>query len=535
MVLPPGFKGYPVHLRDAGYFTSNNVKTDYNLRNETEIARSWWSRIGNQAHWRQRAPGQPFMSVINIMDTHQSRSSAGTVEEFEREIGSKLAPGERADPSRVPVPPFYPDTASARAAMARYYDCATVMDRKVGAILAELAADGLAGDTIVFFYGDHGMGMPRGKRLLHDSGMRVPLLIRFPAKWAQLAPATAGTSVDRLVNFVDFAPTLLSLAGAPIPVHFQGTAFLGKAAGSPRRYVQGARDRVDEVYETARSLRDERWLYIRNFRPHLSWAPPEAYSDQSAFRRELLAQARAGKLGTGATAWLAPTRPREELYDTIKDPHQLQNLADSSDSAAAAALKRMRADLRAWLLEIRDTAFLAEEDAYARAGDGAVFDVARRAGAYPFERVLAMAELVGDSRAVAQQRAGLRDEDAAVRYWAAIGFAANQDGTREARADLTRAMADRLAAVRIEAAGALFSATGEAAARELLIRELKNNDANVALQAARTLELLGRLALPALEPIRARHALALSRERDSQLERYIGFSLGAWLKSSARE
>jgi uncharacterized sulfatase len=296
--------------------------------------------------------------------------------------------------------------------------------------------------------------------------------------------------------------------------------------------VEGARDRVDEVYDTARSLRDERWLYIRNFRPHLSWAPPEAYSDMSDFRRELLAQARAGQLGTGPTAWLAPTRPREELYDTIKDPHQLQNLATKPHREAAAALTRMRSDLRTWLREIRDAAFLAEEDALARAGDDALFDVARRPGAYPFERVLAMAELVGDPSAVARQRAGLRDEDTAVRYWAAIGFAANKDGTREARSDLTRAMTDGLAAVRIEAAGALLGATGDSAARDVLIRELQRDDGNVAVHAARTIELLGESALLSLEPIRARHALALTRERESQLERYIGFSLGAWLNFS---
>lgn len=529
MVLPDSFKGYPVYLREVGYFTSNNVKTDYNLRDEPRLARTWWTSQGPKAHWRERPAGQPFMSVINIMDTHQTRDSAWPVEQFEQEIGRQLAPAERADPARMTVPPYYPATPMARAALARYYDCVTSMDKKVGAILAELAADGLADDTIVFFYGDHGMGMPRGKRLLHDSGMQVPLLIRFPAKWAKLAPASPGASVDRLVNFADFAPTLLSLAGAPIPAHFQGVAFLGASAGAPRRFVPGARDRVDEVYDTARSIRDGRWLYIRNFRPHLSWAPPESFSDTSEFRRELRAQARAGKLGTGPTAWLAPTRAREELYDTIKDPHQLQNLATRPDSAHAAILARMQGELRKWLLDVRDASFLAEEDAYQRAGDGAMFDAARRPGVYPFERILAMAERVGDPAAVAEQQAGLRDEDAAVRYWAAVGFAANHVGARRARADLARAMNDTMAAVRIEAAGALLGATGDLAAQALLLRELQTDDANVALQAARTLELLGPAAKPPVAVIQARHALAVSREGSSQLERYIGFSLGAML------
>src|SRR5687767_5943168 len=234
LTLPPGFKGYSAYLREAGYFTSNNAKTDYNLKREDEIARVWWNSLGAQAHWRERAAGQPFMAVFNFMESHQSRISVWPADQFEREIRMQLPADERADATKVPVPPFYPDTPASRAAMARVYDCGTMMDRKVGAVLAQLAADGLAGDTIVFFYSDHGMGMPRGKRLLHDSGMRVPLLIRFPQKWAHLAPAAPGASVDRLVTFVDFAPTLLSLADVNGPAHFQGTAFLGAAAGAPR-------------------------------------------------------------------------------------------------------------------------------------------------------------------------------------------------------------------------------------------------------------------------------------------------------------
>ncbi|MSU51415.1 MAG: sulfatase [Opitutus sp.] len=527
MTLPADFKGYPVYLREAGYFTTNNVKTDYNLRNEAEIVRAWWNRSDAQAHWRQRAPGQPFMAVFNLMETHQSRLSVWPEEQFEREIASRIPAGERADPARVPVPPFYPDNAAARKAMARYYDCITVMDRKVGAILRELEADGLAEDTIVFYYGDHGMGMPRGKRLLHDSGLRVPLLIRVPRKWRHVAAGQPRTTNDRLVNFVDFAPTLLSLAGAPIPAHYQGTAFLGAAAGAVRRYVHGARDRVDEVFDTARSVRDERWLYIRNYRPHLSWAPPESYSDASSFRRELLALARAGRLGTGPTAWLAPTRPREELYDTIADPYQLRNLA--AETAKVATLGRLRAALRAWLVEIRDVAFLTEDDVAVRAGTQSPFEMARRPGAYPFERVLAAAELVGDPAAVAQQRAWLSDPDTAVRTWAAVGLTANAAGAKQARADLERALADRAPAVRIEAARALLNAMEHPAALARLGQEMKAENLDTVLQAARALELLGDPAKPLLPQLRARHALAVTREADSFREFYLRMSLGSWL------
>lgn len=525
MTLPDGFEGYPVYLRNGGYFTTNNVKTDYNLRDEAAIVRRWWNRSNAQAHWRQRAPGQPFMAVFNLMETHQSRLSVWPESQFEREIGSQLAATERANPAKVPVPSFYPDLPATRKAMARLYDCITVMDRRVGELLRQLEDDGLAEDTIVFYYADHGTGMPRSKRLLYDSGTHVPLMIRFPKKWAHLAPAAPGASVDRLVTFVDFAPTLLSLAGLPIPAHFQGTAFAGEAAGAPRQYVFATRDRVDEAYDTARSARDERWLYIRNYRPHLSWAPPEGYSNGSPFRRELVALARAGKLGTGPTAWLAPTRAREELYDTVADPDQLRNLA--TDAAYSTTLHRLRSALRDWLGEIRDAAFLPEEQSFARAQGQAPYTLARTAGAYPFERILATAEWVGDNAAVAHQRKALRDSDPTVRYWATVGFAANVAGAGVARVDLEQALRDESPSVRVEAAGALLGIADHPAALELLSGALRGNDLNVALHAARTLQYAGDRARPVLPQIRERLTLARTRQDSSPPDLYLVFSLEA--------
>jgi len=525
LTLPSLFHGYPVYLREAGYFATNNVKTDYNLRDESALTRRWWDRSDPEAHWRHRAPGQPFFAVFNVMETHQSRSGVWSEAEFERMIGGQLPAADRADPTGAPIPPFYPDTPGARRAMARYYDCVAVMDRKVGEILRQLEADGLAEDTIVFYYSDHGMGMPRGKRLLHDSGMRVPMLIRFPRKWAHLAPAAPGTTVDRLVTFVDLPPTLLSLINAPIPAHFRGTAFLGAAAGLARRAVYGARDRVDEVYDTSRSVREARWLYIRNYRPHLSWAPPEAYSDNSQFRRELRALARAGQAGTGPTAWLASTRPREELYDTLADPHQLRNLA--GDASQAGTLARLRADLRARLLSLPDIAFLPEADVLARADGRPPYEMVRQPGAYPFSEVLDAAERVGDLTAVDRQRELLRHPDSGVRYWAAVGFSANPAGAKSAQADLERALDDRAPHVQIETAGALLPTAAAPKALAVLERFLDDSDLNLVLHAARTLELSGERARPALARVQARLAPAKTRAAGSAMEMYVAFSLGA--------
>ncbi|MBI4326357.1 MAG: sulfatase, partial [Chloroflexi bacterium] len=335
--IPNQVRGFAALLRQGGYFCSNNVKTDYNLRGEPAFIRDCWDECSPQAHWRGRRPGQPFFAVFNLMTTHQSRVSVWPQKQFEKEIGSQLAPEERHDPAKAALPPFYPDTPEARRAWARYHDCITAMDKEVGRLLQQLAQDGLGGDTVVFFYGDNGMGLPRGKRCLFDTGLQVPLLVRFPEKFRSLAPGALGGATDRLVSFVDFAPTVLSLGGANVPDHMQGAAFLGPVAGAPREFVFGARDRVDEAFDLSRSVRDGRFLYIRNFMPHFSWMPPEGYSDASAFRRELKRLAAEGKLGAGPLTYAASRKSLEELYDTDVDPHQIHNLAASPAHHATLA------------------------------------------------------------------------------------------------------------------------------------------------------------------------------------------------------
>jgi arylsulfatase A-like enzyme len=528
--IPVEFKGYAAYLREAGYFTSNNVKTDYNLKDEVAFKKAAWDRCDPQAHWRQHRPGQPFFAVFNLMETHQSRSNVWSWDEFERDIGSRLRPEDRADPTKVPLPPFYPDTPLARRTMARYYDCIQAMDKVVGRILRELEADGLAADTIIFFYSDHGMGLPRGKRCLYDSGMHVPLLILFPKRWQHLAPAKPGETTDRLVSFVDFAPTVLNLAGVKIPAYMQGVAFLGPAAGQPRAFIYGARDRVDEVYDTARSVRDQRWLYIRNYRPHLSWAQPEGYSDQSELRRELLGMAREGKLGPSPLTYPAPTRPREELYDTQADPHQLHNLADKPEHRAVLA--NMRARLRDWILETRDLAFLPEADMLTRAGAGTPFEMARQPGRYPLERVLAAAETVGEKDAVERQQKLLTDPDAGVRYWAAVGLRAAGGAALPARDGLRRALRDSSSAVRIEAAGALAALGEGKAALDVLTAELDADDWNAVVHAARTLQLLGPRAEPARPAMRERLISARQQEGEQTLAMFARFALEAALEQS---
>ncbi len=529
--VPKEVRGYAALLRDAGYYTANNVKTDYNLRDEGGFIRDCWSECSPSAHWRGRKPGQPFFAVFNIMTTHQSRTSVWPRDEFEKEVGARLRREERHDPARAPLPPYYPDTSEARQTWARYHDCITAMDKEVGALLKQLADDGLADDTIVFFYGDNGMGLPRGKRCLWDTGLQEPLLVRFPQKFRGLAPTPPGAETDRLVSFVDFAPTVLSLCGVKAPAHMQGLAFLGEAAGKPRDFVFGARDRVDEAFELSRSVRDRRFLYIRNFMPHLSWMPPEGYSDASVFRREFSRLATEGKLNAAQLTYAGRRKPLEELYDTDIDPHQIHNLA--SAPAHRATLEKMRATLREWLLMTRDAGFLAEPQVWERIGPtGTPFELARDDTKYPLSRLLDAADLVGRGAAVPQQVKLLRDADDGVRCWAAVGLHAAGKAAEPARQALRAALQDASAVVRIEAAATLSELGETAEPLRILEKELRATQAETVLYAARVLQLLGDRAHPVWPAMREACERARREENlAGDLAMFIRFSLEAALSS----
>lgn len=543
--MPEHIRGFPAWLRDAGYYTTNNVKTDYNTASLDRLIRESWHESSVQAHWRGRADRQPFFAVFNLMTSHQSRSMVWPYERFQKEVQAELNPAEIHDPDKASLPPYYPDTPVIRRDWARFYDCVTAMDRQVGRLLKQLAEDELDGNTIVFFFSDHGSGMPRHKRALLDTGMHVPLLIRFPDKWKHLAPGPAGSVTDRLVSFVDFPATVLNLAGVQLPDYFQGQPFLGDRLPPERRFAFGHRDRVDEAFDCARSVRGKRYLYIRNYMPHLSYHQPTAWPDQGQIRHEISLAADRETMTKPQWHYAGPTKPPEELYDSVQDPLNLNNLAGDADHADIR--NAMRQELIKHQHRIHDRGFIPETILFARQSADSRNDVSR-------------AEIhaaIDDANAFVDQLVGssgnhlLRNRKIGQDYWRTMSFLVSTGiGSPLKIPEVSFAeVPDSSKPAAIEAAHALVRIRGEeaTAALEFLMRAARSPDLNVVLHAMRTIELLGDKAVvarPTVEHVaqRCRSLLPTSttatfvQSPEQDLAMFISFSANAFLaKHPARE
>ena len=359
-VPPVHVKCFPEYLRAAGYYCTNNRKTDYQF----EAPLTAWDENGPRAHWRNRGGGQPFFAVFNMTTTHESQ-----IRNFSKGMQDRIAnlePHEKHNLAEAVVPPYYPDTPATRRDWAQYYDIITLMDKQAGEFLKEIEAAGLADDTIVWFWADHGRGLPRAKRWIYDSGIHVPLIIRVPEKWRRIAmPANPsafkpGTVNDELVAFLDFGPTVLSLAGVKVPDYMQGRPFLGGQKASARRYVFAARDRMDEAYDLIRAVRDQRYKYIRNYMAHVTYGQDIEYMNQMPMMQEMRRLNAEDKLVGPQKQYFRKTKPIEELYDTLGDPHEVNDLAD--DPEYKDVLERMRSVHMQWTKETGDVGLIPEPD-----------------------------------------------------------------------------------------------------------------------------------------------------------------------------
>ena len=438
VAMPQGHEMYPQLLRAAGYYCTNNSKEDYNLAKPGAQGKdSVWDDSSGKAHWKNRADGQPFFAIFNDQITHESQ--------IRRKPHTLIH-----DPAKAPVPPFQPDTPEVRRDWAQYYDNITTMDTGLGKKLAELEAAGVAEDTIIMHYGDHGPGMPRFKRWPYNSGLQVGLIMHFPEKWKHLAPRgyAAGTASDELVQFIDLAPTLLSIAGVQPPAYMQGRAICGKfPAQAANAFIHGFRGRMDERYDCTRSTTDGRFVYVRQFMPHLPYGQFLNYMFQQATTRVWSDLHAAGKLNELQSRFWQ-RKPFEELYDLQSDPWETKNLA--ADSAHLADLERLRTAQDAWMLEKRDLGLIPEAQRLALAKDGSPADACQEV---PLLEILTAAKTAADLSLGAEKLAPLlQSKNATIRYWGALGHLMR--GKADAAA-LKPLLTDADASVRIAAAETL--------------------------------------------------------------------------------
>jgi len=419
--LPKEIPAYPKIMRNAGYYCTNNSKKDYNstFRRDTSL----WDESSKEAHYKNRKEGQPFFAVFNITITHESQLSENRIRKYisAGEIPEKT----RINPEDIELPPYHPDLPEIRQDWARYHDLITLMDERVGSLLNELEESGLSDNTIVFFYSDHGGQLARSKRYIYNVGTQVPLIVHLPKKWAHLSKIKPGNTEDELVSFVDFAQTVISIAGCEIPEEMQGRVFLGKEKEDSPEYVHFYRDRMDGRYDFCRAVTNGKYYYIRNFMPHR----PRGRSTRYGYRVQANWRAwekhfDSGKCNEIQSQFYQP-KPVIQLFNTEDDPWHVKNL--SHDKQYQKNIEELSVELDKWMVETRDIGLIPEPMFFDLIGEGkkhkTIYKYAQ-SNDYPVQRILEAVKVSssGKPENIQECYQYIKDENPIIRYWGAYGL-----------------------------------------------------------------------------------------------------------------
>lgn len=457
---------FPQLLKEAGYYVTNNVKEDYNLPEEQTDG--IWNESSNEAHYKNREPGQPFFAVFNTMISHESSQfRVKRVEEL------------RHDPSDVSIPPYHPDTPEIRQQWAQYYDTMEDMDTWVGKKIKELEESGEADNTIVFYYGDHGGVLPRSKRYMYETGTRVPLVIHIPEKYKDLWPAAEpGSEVDRMVSFVDLAPTILSIAGVPVPDIMQGQTFLDDQKIGPSEYVYMFRGRMDERYDMSRAVRNERFRYIRNYMPYRIYNQHVDFLFLATSMQSWKETCTEGNCNEVQNRYWE-TKPVEELYDTQNDPWEVNNLVD--DPAYRDILEEMRAETRRWMNDIKDVGVIPEHMIQSISQKQPLYDYVREKNIDVEEWIdIADRAITASKQDIPKFRSLLVSQDPVKRYWAAVALRIIGDKAGSSAEELKTSVSQETAPfVKSMMAEALYSMDEKHIARQEFTELLEHDDSIV--------------------------------------------------------
>ena len=485
--LPKNIKLFPEYLREAGYYCTNNRKEDYNVTKPRKV----WDESSNRAHYKNRADGQPFFAVFNFTGTHESKIR-------------KRPHKSVIDPETVRLCSYWPDTPEVRQDWAQYYDNLQTMDGWIEKKLDELQKSGLADNTVVVFFGDHGSGMPRHKRFAGDSGMRVPFLVHVPENLKKLAPRDyqAGGRSDRLVGFVDLAPTMLSLAGIAPPDHMEGRAFMGVQSTDPPEFLFGYRDRMDERPDTSRSIRDQRYLYVQNYMRHVPAGQYVHYQQQTPTTAIWYKLFTMGKLNEVQSRFWRP-HPAEELYDLEADPEENINLA--ADKKFTDVLAKFRRAHQRQVVSSGDFGLLNEGDLFELSKSGSPRDVIG-SDHYPIEQIFMTATRAASFDPDLESLVtSANSSNPTMRYWAALGLHFRGQRMIESYSELIeKLLNDSSPAVAIVAAESLARWGDEASVTKALgvlehYADFNNSNPFYAIHALNAIDRLNEKAKPILD------------------------------------
>ncbi len=470
--IPDFIKGFPTYLRKAGYYTSNNSKTDYNTSAANRIIEQSWDESSNKAGWWNRKSGQPFFAVFNFMASHQSRTMTNPYDVYVKQVLDTLPKALQTGDNDFKVPPIFKDTPAMRHQLARIYNGISLTDYNIGKILDSLKKDGLMDSTIIFFYADHGEAMPKGKTNGIDLGHRVPFVIYFPEMYKNLSPfGTGGVVSDQLIDFADLAPTLLKLAKADVPAYMHGRNFLGKDTAPEAKNLFLSSDGSEGASNLMRTITNGNLSYSKAFMPFMPQMFYEKYFDYSDILQQMRQDLKNNAL-SGIQKQMFQTGTTEYLYDYLKDPWQTHNLAN--DPKYKTVMEEMRRDLKDSIIKNKDVMFLPGYELEQVSKTTTPYEFRLNDTDYPIEAIYRAADLSGlkTEAALKEQLMLLHHPNKIVRYWAALGLKCQGEGILKYRSRILKDMNDTYIPVKIVLASICYDHFLNEDAKQILTNSL---------------------------------------------------------------
>lgn len=489
--IPDFIKGFPYYLRQAGYYTSNNSKTDYNTSDAKRVITNSWNESSETAGWWKRKPDQPFFSVFNFMDSHQSRTMTNPYHIYKEQVLDLLPDSLEVGDNDFQMPPFYKDTPEMRKQLARVYNGISLADYKIGQILDRMEKEKLMDSTIIFFYADHGEGMPRGKSNGIGQGYKVPFVVWFPETYKHLSPwGTGGIVTDEQIDFADLAPTMLSLADVNIPEYFDGRAFLGSQRDEAKEYLFISNDRCENSFNLDRTVVKNNLLYTRHFTPYspqLRWIHYFMYGSISQL---IVSDYKSGKLSDKEAIVMEP-RKAEYLYDLSADPWEMHDL--SNDPAYTKELDQMRRALEKNIVDSRDVLFNTEYELKKLNNSITPYEY-RLLDDYDFKGIWEAAKYAGfrDAKSKNEQIRLLDSPNKITRLWAAIGLKSQSSFDKTEITRISHHLLDPYLPVQIFLASIIYDMTRNPEARKVLEKYLSGSDPDLLLMVLHNLHYMQR-------------------------------------------